>query len=176
MSVPARRIVETMRAQRVTHVVSLPDNASAALLALLREGDEPRLVSVTREGEAFAIAAGLWVGGARPLVLIQNTGLLESGDALRGTAMRMRVPVVCLVTVRGYATLARAPGAAPGGEVLSRPDVDSVAVLTEPTLAAWGLPFTLLREDAELPRLAQAFAEADRLQQPVAVLLPGETA
>jgi sulfopyruvate decarboxylase subunit alpha len=176
MAVQARRIVDALRAERVSHVVSLPDNASAALLARLLEDGAPRLVSVTREGEAFAVASGLWVGGARPVVLIQNTGLLESGDALRGTAMRMRVPLVCMITVRGSRTLARAAGAAPGGEVLSRSDVDSVAVLTAPTLAAWGVPAVLLGEDADLPRLTQAFADAERLEQPVAVLLPGETA
>ena len=172
----ARSIADTFRAHDVTHVVSLPDNASAALLALLPRGATPRVVGVTREGEAFAIAAGLWVGGARPVVLIQNTGLLESGDALRGTAMRMRVPLVCLVTCRGYATLAKVGEGPPDGPRLSRPDVDSVAVLTEPTLRAWGVPYAFVRGDADLPRLAQAFADAERLEQPVAVLLPGETA
>ena len=171
----ARLIVEALRAQGVTHVVSLPDNASAALLSMLGASGAPRVVAVTREGEAFAIAAGLWVGGARPVLLIQNTGLLESGDALRGTAMRMRVPLVCIVTYRGHATLARAGGAAPGAEVLSRADVDSVAVLTEPTLRAWGVPSVWLRDDADLPRLHEAFATAERLEQPVAALLPGET-
>jgi sulfopyruvate decarboxylase TPP-binding subunit len=174
--VQARLIAEALRARQVTHVVSLPDNASAALLARLQEEGGPRVVGVTREGEAFALAAGLWAGGARPVVLIQNTGLLESGDALRGTAMRMRVPLVCLVTCRGYATLARTHGGAPDAETLSRPDVDSVAVLTEPTLQAWGVPFRLVRGDDELPRLAEAFEEAERGERPVAVLLPGETA
>lgn len=173
--VQARLIVEALRARGVTHVVSLPDNASAALLARLATDAAPRAVGVTREGEAFAVAAGLWVGGARPVVLIQNTGLLESGDALRGTAMRMRVPLVCLVTCRGYATLARAGEGAPDGEKLSRADVDSVAVLTEPTLLAWGVPVAFVRGDADVPRLLGAFDEAERRQQPVAVLLPGET-
>ena len=171
----ARRILDVFGARQVTHVVSLPDNASAALLSRLRVERGPRVVSVTREGEAFAVAAGLWTGGARPVVLIQNTGLLESGDALRGTAMRMRIPLVCVVTCRGYASLARSDGGPPGGEGLSRPDVDSVAVLTEPTLRAWGVPYTFLRDEADLPRLDEAFADAERLLQPVAVLLPGET-
>jgi sulfopyruvate decarboxylase TPP-binding subunit len=174
--VEARRLAEALRAQGATHVVTLPDNASAALLRLLEAGPAPRVVAVTREGEAFAIAAGLWAGGARPVVVIQNTGLLESGDALRGTAMRMRVPLVCLVTCRGYATLPAAGAAPPGGELLSRPDVDSVAVLTEPTLRAWGVPYAFAREDGDLERVAEAFADAARLQQPVALLLTGETA
>lgn len=93
--------------------------------------------------------------------------------------MRMRVPLVCLVTYRGYGTLGAAgsgPAAPPSGESLSRADLDSVAVLTEPTLRAWGVPLDLLGRDEDLGRLNHAFAEAERLQQPVALLLTGATA
>ena len=158
-------------------MVALPDNASAALLALLAAEGSPRVVGVTREGEAFALASGLWVGGASPVVLIQNTGLLESGDALRGTAMRMRVPLLCLVTYRGYASLAALPDRTGplAAEALSRPDVDSTALLTEPTLAAWGVPYTFLHRDEDVPRIGEAFRQAARLEQPVALLVPGAT-
>ena len=37
------------------------------------------IIPVCREGEAMAVAAGLWVGGAKPVILIQNTGLLNLG-------------------------------------------------------------------------------------------------
>ena len=168
--------MDVLRRERVTHVVTLPDNASAALLSGLESSAGPRVVWVTREGEAFALASGLWAGGAAPVVLIQNTGLLESGDALRGTAMRMRVPLVCLVTYRGYPSLrAASPPPAKGGALLGRPDVDSVAVLTEPTLSAWGVPYTFLHGDDDLPRLTEAFANAGRLEQPVALLVPEAT-
>ena len=171
-------IREVLRQQQVTHVVALPDNASSALLSLLQSGGSPRVLGVAREGEAFAMASGLWVGGAVPVVLIQTTGLLESGDALRGTAMRMRVPLVCLVTYRGYGSLS-ALGRAPDvidGEVLSRPDVDSVAVLAEPTLRAWRLPYDFLHRDEDVPKLGEAFRQAALRQQPVAVLITEATA
>jgi len=172
-------ILDELRKQGVTDVLGVPDNAARALLDLLAPDPSIRLLTVTREGEAFAIASGLWVGGRRPVVLIQNTGLLESGDALRGTAMRMRVPLVCLVTVRGHARMA-ARGAPPAAEaldaeLLSRPDLDSVALLTEPTLRAWGLPWEALGEDADLPRLGAAFRKAQAGERPVAVLITSET-
>ena len=125
-------------------MVGLPDNTSAPLFDAVAAHPSIRLVMVTREGEAFAIASGLWLGGARPLVLIQNTGLLESGDGLRGTAMRMRAPVPIVVTGRGYAKMARAGierRTPRTPELLARADVDSTALLTEPTLEAWGVPF-----------------------------------
>ncbi len=128
---------------------------------------------MTREGEAFALAAGLWMGGRNPLVLIQNTGLLESGDSLRGTLLRMRIPVVCLVTYRGYAKLARwgSPAPEPTAEILGRPDLDSVAVMTEPTLRAWGVPFDFLHTDDDVAKISAAFAQAQQRSAPVAVLV-----
>jgi sulfopyruvate decarboxylase subunit alpha len=174
----ARRIVDELLRQGVTDVLGVPDNAAKALLDLLAAEPAIRVLTVTREGEAFAMASGLWVGGRTPVVLIQNTGLLETGDALRGTAMRMRVPLVCLVTVRGYARMA-AQGLRPTGtlnaELLSRPDLDSVALLTEPTLSAWGVPWETLSSDGDTPRLSAAFERARELEQPVAVLITSET-
>jgi len=175
----ARLIVDELRKQGVTDVLGVPDNAAKALLDLLAAEHAIRVLTVTREGEAFAIASGLWVGGRTPVVLIQNTGLLETGDALRGTAMRMRVPLVCLVTVRGYARMAAlglrpAPGTL-SGELLSRPDLDSVALLTEPTLTAWGVPWETVSSDADAARVSAAFERARELEQPVAVLITSET-
>jgi len=175
----ARLILDELRRQRVTDVLGVPDNASKALLDLLAAEPAIRLLTVTREGEAFAMASGLWVGGRTPVLLIQNTGLLEAGDALRGTAMRMRVPLVCLVTVRGHARLA-ARGFPPSAEsvdaeLLSQPDLDSVAVLTEPTLRAWGLPWEVLATDDDVPRLATAFRRGQEGEQPVAVLITSDT-
>ena len=171
----AKSVLRELRAQSVSHVIGLPDNSSAALFSLLAAEGEPRLITVTREGEAFAVAAGVWMGGGTPVVLIQNTGLLESGDSLRGTALRMRIPLVCLITYRGYAKMtARQFSLAPDGlraEAFSRPDLDSVALMTEPTLQAWGLPFVFLHDDGDIPRMAESFSRAEALAQPVAVLI-----
>lgn len=158
-----------------THAVGLPDNASAALFSLLSRHPRIRSLAVTREGEAFAVAAGLWVGGARPLVVIQNTGLLESGDALRGTAVRMGVPLVFIVTCRGYARAAAQQALPPvlpfGAQVLVDPRVDSVALHTEPTLQAWGIPCLRYESDADGPQVEAAVRQAEGDARPVALLL-----
>lgn len=158
-----------------THAVGLPDNASAALFSLLERHPRVRLIAVTREGEAFAVAAGLWAGGAAPLVVVQNTGLLESGDALRGTAVRMGVPLVFVVTYRGHARAA-ARGPLPptlplAAEALVDSGLDSVALLTEPTLDAWGIPYWRYASDADVAHVAAAARRAHDESRPVAVLL-----
>jgi sulfopyruvate decarboxylase TPP-binding subunit len=158
-----------------THAVGLPDNASAALFSLLERHPRVRLVPVTREGEAFAVASGVWAGGGSPLVVVQNTGLIESGDALRGTAVRMGVPLVFVVTYRGYA---RASGKTPlppdrplAPEILVDPRLDSVALLTEPTLDAWGIPYLRYGSDADVPQVMAAARRARDEARPQALLL-----
>jgi sulfopyruvate decarboxylase subunit alpha len=158
-----------------THAVGLPDNASAALFRRLERHPGIRLVRVTREGEAFALAAGLWAGGKTPFVVVQNTGLLESGDALRGTAVRMGVPLLVVVTYRGRARAIEQVPLPPKGfvsaEVLVDPRLDSVALLTEPTLEAWGIPRYAYGSDADAGRVAEAARRAQDEERPVALLL-----
>ena len=156
----------------------MPDNSSAALYTLLIGHPTVKVRAVTREGEAFAMAMGLWMGGRQPVLLIQNTGLFESGDALRGTLTRMRIPIVCLITYRGYQKTVRSFGEIPqvlDAELLSRSDVDNCAPITEPTLRAWGLPFDFVHTDDDLPVLDAAFGKARDRDAPVAVLFTRDT-
>ena len=80
------RVLQELRNNGVTHVVWLPDSETNFLYLLLDADPNIDLITVSREGQAFSTAAGLTVGGKRPVVLIQNTGLLESSDSLRGGA------------------------------------------------------------------------------------------
>jgi sulfopyruvate decarboxylase TPP-binding subunit len=184
---PAHRVLRLLTELGVTHLVTVPDNTSAPILAELRSSDtasrklgrrayeEIRLLVATREGEVMGLASGLWLGGATPVVLIQNTGLLEAGDALRGTVARMGAPILLLVTCRGYGK-ARSAGVDPslGGvdrDILVRNDLDSVAHMTEGTLRAWGIPFRYLGESSDLSPIREGFVQANEEGRPVAVLL-----
>jgi sulfopyruvate decarboxylase TPP-binding subunit len=60
----ADELLELLEGEGVTHVIGLPDNDTAPLLDMLADHPRVRLVRVAREGEAFAIASGLWLGGA----------------------------------------------------------------------------------------------------------------
>lgn len=159
----------------ITHVVGIPDNTSGPLFPEIQRHPTLRLVTVTREGEAFAIASGLWLGGASPLVVIQNTGLLESGDAIRGTAVRMGAPLPFVITGRGYAKMRRA-GLGPEDErtreLMTRADVDSTALVTEPTLRAWGIPYHICADgDDPVRSISRTITEARAHERPIALLL-----
>ncbi len=166
-----RRVLDSLKQIGITHVVGLPDNSTAALFHELADDPDIYLITVTREGEAFATAAGLWIGGQTPLVLIQNTGFLESGDALRGTLTRMRLPVLCLISYRGYKSLPPAPPDPLTPDDLSRREIDSVATLLEPTLRAWNLPYTLVSDNGELDKLRDAYERAQQESRPTAIII-----
>lgn len=171
----ARIIVQSLLSQGITHVVGIPENATAELHRELARQEAIRNLVVTREGEAFAMAAGLWIGGRNPLVLIQNTGLLESGDSLRGTLVRMRIPVLSLISCRGYSRLPERFRAGlsdpPRPEDLANSEIDSVSLVTEPTLRAWGIPYWKLDSEAALPCIGQACAWSREHLHPGALLL-----
>ena len=81
-------IVAEIKKNHFTHVVWLPDSETNFLFQLLTNEPSLDLIPVCREGETMAIAAGLWVGGKKPLVLIQNTGIYESGRFHPGVGPR----------------------------------------------------------------------------------------
>ena len=171
----AKAVLAELKACRVTFCVGLADTALTALAALVENDPSTRFLPVTREGEAFALASGLWIGGQNAVVLVQNTGFLESGDALRGTAQRMRVPLLCLIGYRGYSKLPGGRTDTPSGprdpDELGRPDLDSAALATEPTLNAWGVPFDFLNSDDDLPKIRRSFSRAQEESRPVALLV-----
>ncbi|HLJ11903.1 MAG TPA: hypothetical protein VKU82_11975, partial [Planctomycetaceae bacterium] len=85
---------------RITHVIWLPDSTLGQWEEALSSAKDLELIRVCREGEAWAIAAGLFLGGAQPLVMIQCTGLFESGDSLRNAVHDYGIPLFAVIGYR----------------------------------------------------------------------------
>lgn len=155
----ATATIQVLRDLGISHVVSIPDGESRHLYQALLDDPAIEVVLPTREGEGIAIAAGLWVGGLRPLVLLQNTGLMEAGDALRGCGIGPRIPLLLMIGWRGY------PGAIAGRE-----PIDSAYPYTEALLDAWGVPHRLLMSDDDLGVIEAMAALAEETSKPAAVV------
>ena len=85
-------VMREMKQNGVTDIVWLPDSETNWLYLLMKADPNLRLAGVTREGHACSIAARLYAGGHKPMILIQNTGMLESGDSIRGWLMGLNIP------------------------------------------------------------------------------------
>ena len=153
-------VLAQMKKNGVTHVVWLPDSETNWLFLLMEADPSLTLVGVNREGLAFSAASGIYAGGKTPLILIQNTGLMESGDSMRGWTMQMEVPVVLMVGYRGW----------------TRHGVnkDTAATYTERFLNAFNIQYYLVEEDGDAERISIAFADAKQTKRPVAVLVADE--
>jgi sulfopyruvate decarboxylase subunit alpha len=139
-------VLAQMKDNGVTDIVWLPDSETNWLYLLMQAEPSLRLVGVSREGHACSIAAGLFAGGRKPMILIQNTGMMESGDSIRGWLLSLNIPVVMMVGYRGW----------------TRHGVtaDTAATYTERFLMAFGLNYYLVESDADAGRITTAFEEA----------------
>ena len=153
-------IIGQLHDNGVTHAVWLPDSETNFMYEKMTSDESISVVPICREGESMAIAAGLWVGGERPVVMVQNTGFFESGDSIRGLALDIRIPMVIMIGYRGWTR----HGATP----------DSAARYTEPILHAWGINYYLIETDADAGRISSAFIEAEETRRPVACLMGAE--
>ena len=157
--VDANRAAATILDLGFTDLVSIPDGESRHLHQALLDAPGIDVYQPTREGEGIALAAGLWVGGRKPIVVLQNTGLMEAGDAIRGCGIGPHIPLFLLIGWRGY------PGAMDG-----RLPIDSAYPYTEPILDAWGIPHRRLMTDDDLGVLDEMAATAEETSLPAAVV------
>jgi sulfopyruvate decarboxylase TPP-binding subunit len=142
----------------VTHVVTVPDSTIGAWGDAIERTREVKLIRVCREGEAWAIAGGLYLGGATPLVLIQCTGLFESGDALRNILHDWKLPILSIIGYRSYLDQSVLPG-------------DTCLTFTEPILDAWQLAYRLITAPAQLDEMRAFLMDSRQAGKPGVALI-----
>ena len=143
----------------VTHVVWVPDSVLGQWDAALSADPDLSLIRVCREGEAVAVAGGLHLGGKRPIVLMQCTGLFEAGDSLRNFIHDLKLPLFFLIGVRSYYAHQQGKTA------------DTCPVFTEPILQAWRLPYVVFDQRHGPDDLAAAYRQASGGSRAGAALL-----
>jgi sulfopyruvate decarboxylase TPP-binding subunit len=154
-------LVAALKSCGITHVVWIPDSQMGQWEPALRAEPGLQLIRVCREGEAIAVAAGLLLGGQRPIVLLQCTGLFEAGDSLRNIVHDLKLPLFMVVDVRGYT--AHQQGRS----------TDTCPLFTEPIMRAWQIPYVLFERGRHTPAdLAAEYQKARAVNQAAAVLLP----
>ena len=142
----------------VTHVVTVPDSTIGKWGDAIARTPGLRLVRVCREGEAWAVAAGLHFGGARPLVLIQCTGLFESGDSLRNVIHDWKLPIFSVIGYRSFLNQDTLPG-------------DTCLVFTEPLLDAWKIEYTLITAPSQIGEIREHYRACLAAGKPGAALI-----
>ena len=154
----AERIASMIHDLGVTHVVTVPDSTIGAWGDAIERTRGLKLIRVCREGEAWAIAGGLYLGGAMPLVLIQCTGLFESGDALRNILYDWKLPIPSIIGYRSYLDQSVLPG-------------DTCLTFTEPILDAWRLEYKLITAPAQIDEMRKFLSDRRQAGKPGVALI-----
>lgn len=139
----------------ISHAIWIPDSDLGRWESAF-ESSPIELVRVCREGEAWLLAAGLMVGGQRPIVVMQTTGLFESGDALRNVVHDLGVPVFAIIGARNW---------------LNPDSQDSARTFGEPILRAWQIDYVVIESKADRPNLQSHYRRCQAAQKPGIVLL-----
>lgn len=152
----AERILDELKKCGVTHIVWLLGSELRFMYEAMISQKEITLVPFCREGEGVAIAAGLILGGKKPVMLYQNAGLYEAGDSLRLVSFELHLPLLMLIGYRGWR------------------GTDSAGIILEPTLDAWGIKYYLVQSDEDVEKISIGDKQAQETNKPVAILIVRE--
>ncbi len=160
-SIAGAAIVDAIKRSGVEFVVSVPDRVtSETVLRRVASDSTLKLVRVCKEDEGVSICAALSFCGKRALLLMQNTGLLDSVNALRGIAVEYRLPVVMMVGLLTHESA--------GPPAQSRNY--GVRIVT-PILDAMGITHEFLHSAGDEQRIAPAIERAYASSTPLVLLV-----
>ena len=96
---------------------------------------EVNYLGAANEGDALAACAGAYLGGKKPVVMLQNSGLGNAVSPLTSLTHTYKIPVLGFVTLRGE------PG------ISDEPQHELMGVITEKLLETMGIPWAYLPQD-----------------------------
>lgn len=156
-----KNILNQMKAGGVEFVISVPDITTAAgLLAPLEKETNPRLIRICKEDEGVGICAGLAHTNKRAVLLIQQTGMLDSINAIRGVAVEYSLPIVMMVGL-----LEKEP------DVRPRESKRYGVRIVEPILDAMGVEYHEIEQEADVAKIKPAIDDAYKNSKPVVLLI-----
>ncbi|MCC8251541.1 phosphonopyruvate decarboxylase [Saccharothrix luteola] len=100
-SIDAGSVMRTLVEAGFGPFFGVPCSFLAPLVTWCEQNAPEAYVAANNEGEAVAMAAGSYLAGRRPVVLIQNSGLGNAVNPFTSLCHPMRIPLLLLVTWRG---------------------------------------------------------------------------
>lgn len=134
-----KQIIKQLQMAGVRFVVSLPDIVtSSGLLWPIAKNNDFELIRVCKEDEGVSICAAMSYNGTRAVLLMQQTGLMDSLNSIRAIAMDYQLPVVMMVGLQGK-------------EPEPKPEQSSVygVRIIPSVLEAMSVSFSLLQEPSD---------------------------
>lgn len=97
----SKAIYDGLKEAEIDFIVSVPCVNLSKLLNMIDEDDEIIHVPVTREEEGIGLCAGAFLGGKKTAILMQNSGLGNSINALKSLTQLYEMPLLMIMSHRG---------------------------------------------------------------------------
>jgi sulfopyruvate decarboxylase subunit alpha len=162
MAVAARThsqlFLEALEREGFDFFAGVPCSLLTGVIRLL--DSEPRYgyVSAVKEDAAIGMAAGAYLGGGRPVVFMQNSGLGTSFNALASLTLMYELPLLIVVSWRGQGKDA--------------PEHLLMGQITGDVLETLGVPFQVLEAERIDEQVAEAALQMDTTHKAVALVVP----
>jgi phosphonopyruvate decarboxylase len=82
-------------------VSGVPCAAQKYIIAYFSNNPKIQHIPATRESEALGITVGAYLAGKKPIVYMQNSGLMNSINDITSLLIPYKIPILFLVTWRG---------------------------------------------------------------------------
>jgi sulfopyruvate decarboxylase subunit beta len=99
MQTPEKKVVDILKNNRIDIATTLPCDRIKALLPLIAKNI--KTIPLTREENGIGICAGAYLGGARPVMVIQSTGIGNMINALLSLNLTYGIPLPIIASWRG---------------------------------------------------------------------------
>lgn len=97
----SQALYEAIKKVGVDFVVTFPCNWTSILINFIACDSDIVHIPVTREEEGIGIAAGAYLGGKKPAIIMQSSGIGNSLNALASLNLTYKIPLLLLISHRG---------------------------------------------------------------------------
>ena len=149
--------LQLLRTAGFDFFTGVPCSLVKSLIATLEEGGG--YLPETREDAAVGLAAGAYMAGKKPVVIMQNSGLGVSLNALTSLSLMYHFPCLLLITWRGY-------------QGKDAPEHLIMGDISPTLLETLQVPHQALNAESVEAAIGWASDMLQRTKKPVALLLP----
>ena len=157
-------IIYELKKAGVKEIIALPDIVtSAGLLWPISKDTSFRLTRVCKEDEGVSICGAMSYNGTKAVLMMQQTGLMDSLNAVRAIGVDYQLPIVMIVGLQG-----KEPHLSP-----NQSNVYGVRII-EPILNAMEVSFSNIEEPKDVLQIAKAINVAYNCSHPHIFLIGRE--
>jgi sulfopyruvate decarboxylase subunit alpha len=164
VALTSEKLFDILTTSGIDFLCGVPDSIIKNIVELAEKSSLP-YIPATCEDVAVGIAAGAYLAGKRPCVLMQNSGLGNSGDSFMTLAKLYHIPIFFII---GVPHTSEEKDSVERANNIQHADWER---LTVPVLEALECPYVFLGKEASERDVSRALRSTKEKMLPAALLI-----